>query len=55
MSGFLTKILGAKKECKAMEARASALPADDHLAGTTSYRDTWRTSLNRAVASKLAH
>jgi DNA-binding ferritin-like protein (Dps family) len=110
MSNFLTKILGDKKEWKAMEARANALPRDyrvvygemksylwrftagdgmdivavlkevlglfetsaaqgrsvldvtgedvaafcqERLRGTTSYRDTWRASLNRDVAEKL--
>ena len=111
MKSFMTKILGDKKEWKAMEARANALPrdyrivygemkphlwkftagdgmdivailtdvlglfetgaaqgkgvlditgedvaasCDERLRGTTSYFDTWRGSLNRDVAAKLA-
>ncbi len=111
MSHLLTKILGDKKEWKAMEARANALPrdyrivygemksylwrfttgdgmdivallkevlglletgvaegksvldvtgkdvaafCDERLRGTVSYLDTWRASLNRDVATKLA-
>lgn len=111
MINLLTRILGDKKEWKAMEARADALPrdyqavydemkgymwrfasgdgmaiiavlkdvfglfetsaaerkgvldvtgedvaafCDERLRGTTSYFDTWRASLNREVARKLA-
>ncbi|WP_432484592.1 DUF1048 domain-containing protein [Kineococcus esterisolvens] len=111
MSSFLTKVLGDKKEWKAMEARASALPrdyrvvydevksylwkfasgdatdiivllkgvlelftasaaqgksvldvtgtdvasfCDARLRGTTPHLVTWRTSLNRNIAKRLA-
>jgi len=111
MTSFLTRILGDKKEWKAMEARADLLPrdyrivygemksylwrfasgdgmgivallkdalelfetsaaqgrgvldvtgvdvaafCDERLRGTASYQDTWRASLNRDVAAKLA-
>jgi len=111
MGNVLTKILGDKKEWKAMEARANALPrdyrlvygemksymwrftagdgmdivailkdvlglfetgarqskrvldvtgedvaafCDERLRSTTSYLNTWRASLNRDVAKKLA-
>ena len=111
MSNVLTKIIGDKKQWKAMEARANALPrdyrivygemksymwrftagdgmdivavlqdvlvlfetsaaqdksamdvigqdvaafCDERLRGTTSYVETWRTSLNGTVARKLA-
>lgn len=112
MTNFVTRILGDKKEWKAMEARANLLPrdyrivygemksylwrftsgdgmdivallknvlelfetsaaqgksvldvtgddvaafCDERLHGTASYQDTWRASLNRDVATKLAH
>jgi DNA-binding ferritin-like protein (Dps family) len=60
VNNFLTKILGDKKEWKAMETRANALPRDYRVvygemkSSTTSYMDKRRASLNRDVAEKLA-
>ena len=70
MSNLLTKILGDKKEWnvlglfetsaaqdkRVLEVTGEDVAAfcDERLRGATSYVDTWRASLNRDVASKLA-
>jgi DNA-binding ferritin-like protein (Dps family) len=42
MSNFLTKILGDKKEWKAMEARANALPSDYRIVYDEMKSYMWR-------------
>jgi DNA-binding ferritin-like protein (Dps family) len=69
MSNLMTRILGDKKERRAIEARASVTEGkgvldltgedlvafcDELLRGTASYGDRWRVALNRDVARKLA-
>ena len=55
MNGFVSKVIGPKKEWRTMEARDDvAAFCDARVGGPTSYLDNWRASLNRTVAAKLA-
>ena len=62
MTSSFTRIRSGKREWRAMEARADALPRDHRivyremschqlLRGTTSYPDRWQASLNGSRAS----
>lgn len=51
MSGFLTKILGDKKEWKAMEARANALPRDYQIVYGEVKSYMWRFTSGDGMAT----